>query len=323
MKLDKQTDNKISEIWLAGGCFWGLEAFLDRLSGVMATNVGYANGNTENPSYEEVCHSNTGHAEAVYVKYDPSSISLLTLLKYYFQVIDPTCVNRQGNDFGSQYRTGIYYKNSADKEVIHEAIFQEQKKYALPIVTEVLPLENYFVAEEYHQKYLDKNPEGYCHIDLSIVDRLNQDARTYLRPSQVEIQKKLTTSQYKVTQENGTEPAFANEYWNNHAAGLYVDIVTGEPLFSSRDKYDSGTGWPSFTKPISPEVVITKQDDSLFMERVEVLSVHGESHLGHLFNDGPIERGGMRYCLNSAALRFIPRADMEREGYGEFISMVE
>lgn len=332
----------LREIWLAGGCFWGLEAYLDKLSGVVYTNVGYANGNTVNPSYQQVCYNNTGHAETVYVQYDPKQIDLATLLTYFFKVVDPTSVNRQGNDKGSQYRSGIYYKDSADKIIIDQAIAQEQKKHSAVIATEVLPLRNYCVAEEYHQKYLEKNPSGYCHIDLASLDKDpmskgNESAKhthrtdepekivpgAYSKPSQEELEKKLTSTQYKVTQCEGTEPPFANEYWNNHEEGLYVDVVTGEPLFSSRDKYDSGTGWPSFTKPVTSDAITTKTDRSLFRERVEVRSHHGDSHLGHVFNDGPKDRGGLRYCMNSAALRFIPVSKMAEEGYGEFKPLVK
>lgn len=329
------------EIWLAGGCFWGLEAYLNKLNGVIYTNVGYANGNTENPSYYQVCHNNTGHAETVYVRYDPKHIDLATLLTYYFKVIDPTSVNRQGNDWGTQYRSGIYYKDFADKAIIDQVIAQEQKKYSPIIATEVLPLRNYYLAEEYHQKYLEKNPNGYCHIDLSSLDKnpmvkVNKSEnptlrdepekvvlRTYAKPSQEDIKKKLTDTEYQVTQSGGTEKPFVNEYWNNHEEGLYVDVVTGEPLFSSRDKYDSGTGWPSFTKPVAANAIITKSDRSHSMERIEVRSRYGDSHLGHVFTDGPKDRGGLRYCMNSAALRFIPLSKMEEKGYREFTSLVK
>jgi len=330
------------EIWLAGGCFWGLEAYLDKLSGVVYTNVGYANGRTENPSYEQVCYNNTGHAETVYIQYDPKRINLNTLLTYFFKVVDPTSVNRQGNDRGSQYRSGVYYKDPADKAATDQVIAQEQQKYSANIATEVLPLSNYYVAEEYHQKYLEKNPNGYCHIDLSSLDKdpmakVNQPVepapvmsepekaapKTYSKPSQEEIKGKLSNTQYRVTQSDGTETPFVNEYWNNHEKGIYVDVVTGEPLFSSHDKYDSGTGWPSFTKPIADDAVTTKTDSNLFMERVEVRSRYGDSHLGHVFTDGPKDKGGLRYCMNSASLRFIPLSKMAEEGYGEFTSLVK
>ena len=327
------------EIWLAGGCFWGLEAYLDKLDGVVYADVGYANGNTENPTYEQVCYSNTGHAEAVYVQYDPQRIDLATLLTYFFKVVDPTSLNRQGNDRGIQYRSGIYYKDPADKATIEQVVAGEQKKYSTKIVTEVLPLRNYYVAETYHQKYLDKNPNGYCHIDLKSLDKdpMNKKnvkekadkqpesvvAKTYQKPSPEEIKSKLTELQYQVTQKDGTESPFNNEYWNNHEAGIYVDVVTGEPLFSSRDKFDSGTGWPSYTRPIAPEAVTVRTDKKLFMERVEVRSRVGDSHLGHVFNDGPVDKGGLRYCMNSASLRFVPLAKMAEQGYAELIPLVK
>lgn len=327
------------EIWLAGGCFWGVEAYLDKLDGVVYADVGYANGNTENPTYEQVCYSNTGHAEAVYVQYDPQRIQLATLLTYFFKVVDPTSLNRQGNDRGIQYRSGIYYKDPADKATIEQVVAGEQKKYSAKIVTEVVPLRNYYVAETYHQKYLDKNPNGYCHIDLKSLDKdpMNKKnvkekadkqpesvvAKTYQKPSPEEIKSKLTELQYQVTQKDGTESPFNNEYWNNHEAGIYVDVVTGEPLFSSRDKFDSGTGWPSYTRPIAPEAVTVRTDKKLFMERVEVRSRVGDSHLGHVFNDGPVDKGGLRYCMNSASLRFVPLAKMAEQGYAELIPLVK
>ena len=326
-------DPNYREIWLAGGCFWGLEAYLDKLNGVVYTDVGYANGNTENPTYEQVCNSNTGHAETVYVQYDPKRIDLATLLTYFFKVVDPTSVNRQGNDRGVQYRSGVYYKDSEDLAVINRVIALEQSKYKEKIATEVVPLRNYYVAEAYHQKYLEKNPNGYCHIDLTILDKdpmaknntLEKESGNaiYIKPSSEEIKKKLTVMQYQVTQKDGTEPPYVNEYWNNHEDGLYVDIVTGEPLFSSKDKYDSGTGWPSYTNPITSDAVVKKVDKSLFMDRVEVRSRIGGSHLGHVFDDGPKDRGGLRYCMNSAALRFIPLGKMAAEGYGDFIPLVK
>lgn len=326
------SDTNLREIWLAGGCFWGVEAYLGKLNGVMYTNVGYANGLIANPTYEQVCANNTGFAETVYVQYDPQQIDLEKLVTYFFKVVDPTSLNQQGNDRGSQYRSGIYYKDPGDKEIIDKVIGQEQLKYTAKIVTEVMPLTNYYVAEDYHQKYLEKNPNGYCHIDLKSLDhdpnanggnKEKVEKQDYTKPSKEELKHKLSIMEYRVTQEGGTEIPFVNEYWDNHAEGLYVDIVTGEPLFSSKDKYDSGTGWPSYTKPITPDAVKVKVDKSLFAERMEVRSRYGASHLGHVFDDGPTDRGGLRYCMNSAALKFIPVAKMEAQGYGEFLSLVK
>ncbi|MED4533173.1 bifunctional peptide-methionine (S)-S-oxide reductase MsrA/peptide-methionine (R)-S-oxide reductase MsrB [Metabacillus fastidiosus] len=312
--------NNLKEIWLAGGCFWGVEAYMARVYGVYDVTSGYANGKTENPTYEEVVYNNTGHAETVHVLYDPERVDLEKLLSYYFTIIDPTSLNKQGNDRGEQYRTGIYYKNDEDREIIDQVVAKEQKKYDDPIVTEVEPLKNFSLAEEYHQDYLEKNPNGYCHVsfdslkDQEIPQLINPEL--YPKPSEEEIKAKLTDIQYKVTQGNGTELAFSNEYWNNEEPGIYVDVVTGEPLFSSADKYDSGCGWPSFTKPIEPEVIVTSEDRSFNMVRIEVRSRSGDSHLGHVFDDGPRDKGGLRYCINSAAIKFIPQAEMEEAGYG-------
>jgi peptide methionine sulfoxide reductase msrA/msrB len=300
-----------------------VEAYFSRIRGVVATTAGYANGKTENPTYEEVCSGKTGHAETVHVVYNPEVVSLDQLLRHFFRIIDPTARNRQGNDIGLQYRSGIYYRDPEELPVIGAVLAEVQKEYQKPVVTEVLPLANFYPAEEYHQKYLEKNPGGYCHVDLSLAASEPSPPATYRKPSPEEIKKKLTPLQYDVTQLNQTEPPFANAYWDNHEPGLYVDVVTGEPLFSSKDKFDSGTGWPSFTRPIDPGAVAYRKDFKAGIERVEVRSKIGDSHLGHVFDDGPVEKGGRRFCINSAALRFIPLAEMEKEGYGAYIPLVE
>lgn len=315
----------LRDIWLAGGCFWGVEAYMTRIYGVAEVTVGYANGSTENPSYEDVSHTGTGHAETVHVRYDPERVDLETLLKHFFRIIDPTVKNRQGNDVGSQYRTGIYYKDEAGLSVIEGAIAKEQSKYDVPIVTEVLPLMNYSLAEEYHQRYLEKNPGGYCHVDFSTLearDGVHVGPRLYSKPDDAVLRKRLSPRQYAVTQMNDTEPAFSNEYWDKDEPGIYVDVVTGKPLFGSDAKYDSGCGWPSFTRPISPHVVARRPDTSHGMRRVEVRSQAGDSHLGHVFDDGPADQGGLRFCINSASLRFIPLKDMGKEGYGHLIPLI-
>ena len=326
--LEFDTD-QLEDIWLAGGCFWGVEAYMARVFGVYDVTSGYANGNTENPTYEEVIRENTGHAETVHVRYDPERVDLEKLLGHYFMIIDPTLLNQQGNDRGEQYRTGIYYENEADRAVIDQVIAAEKERYDDPIVTEVEVLKHYYLAEEYHQDYLEKNPDGYCHVEFDTLEGQDMeegaqliDPALYPKPSDEELKAKLTDIQYEVTQEDATEPAFSNEYDGFYEPGIYVDITTGEPLFSSADKYDSKTGWPSFTKPIDPAVVTEHDDGMLFMKRTEIRSRAGDSHIGHVFNDGPADKGGLRYCMNSTALLFIPEAEMEAEGYGFLLDKV-
>ena len=312
----------LKKIYFAGGCFWGVEEYMQRIYGVADAVSGYANGNSPNPSYEIVSTGNSGYAETVEVTYDPSKVSLEELLAHFLKIIDPTCLNKQGNDRGSQYRTGVYYIDQADKEIITKALASEEDKYKEKIVVENMPLTNFTMAEDYHQDYLRKNPNGYCHIDLSTADEVIIDPSKYPKPSYDILRKKLTDAQYKVTQENDTESAFSNEYWDSTEKGIYVDVATGEPLFSSTDKFDSGCGWPSFSKPISKDVVTYKEDLSYNMTRTEVRSRSGDSHLGHVFEDGPKELGGLRYCINSASIRFVPLEDMEKEGYGYLTKLV-
>lgn len=316
----------MSEIYLAGGCFWGSEKYLSSIPGVVATEVGYANGTTDSPTYEEVCHQNTGHAEAVRVNYDPKTLSLEFLLELYYDSVNPLSLNRQGGDVGKQYRTGIYYTNEADLPVIEQSLARLQQRYDCPIAIEAKPLLNYSPAEEYHQKYLDKNPGGYCHIGPAQFEKAKQavvDPALYELPEAESLRSSLTPLQYKVTQHQATEPPFQNEFDHLFRSGIYVDITTGEPLFSSSDKFDSGCGWPSFAKPIDPNVVREKNDSSHGMIRTEVKSRVGNAHLGHVFPDGPKELGGQRYCINSAALRFVPKEEMEQEGYGYLLPYVE
>ncbi|HVT34139.1 MAG TPA: bifunctional peptide-methionine (S)-S-oxide reductase MsrA/peptide-methionine (R)-S-oxide reductase MsrB [Nevskiaceae bacterium] len=314
----------LKEIWLAGGCFWGVEAYFTRVYGVADAASGYANGSTPHPSYEDVCNG-SGHAETVRVQYDPARVSLEKLLTLFFKIIDPTSLNQQGNDRGRQYRTGIYYKDDADRAVAAAVMKSEQAQYSRPIVTELVPLAEFSLAEDYHQDYLEKHPDGYCHTDFSSLTNttmppqpLHVDASRYHKPDDATLRKLLSPQQYEVTQHADTEYAFSNQYWDNHAPGLYVDVVTGEPLFSSTDKYDSGCGWPSFTRPLVPEVVSYRTDSTFGMTRTEVRSRVGNTHLGHVFDDGPADRGGKRYCINSASIRFIPVEELAKAGYGDF-----
>ena len=319
MTMESKQEQRI--IYLAGGCFWGLEAYMERIQGVIDAVSGYANGKGDTTNYQ-LLHA-TDHAETVKVTYDPNKISLDKLLQYYFRVIDPTSINKQGNDRGRQYRTGIYYQNEKDKAVIEAALKTLQSKYQEPIQIEVEPLKNYVEAEEYHQDYLKKNPNGYCHIDIKKADEPLIDDKKYPKPSDAELKQKLTALQYDVTQGKHTERSFSNEYWDNFAPGIYVDITTGEPLFSSKDKFESGCGWPSFTKPIAAEVAEYQRDNSFNMTRIEVLSRSGHAHLGHVFDDGPRDKGGLRYCINSASIKFIPLDEMEKQGYGDLIPFVK
>ena len=327
-------------IHLAGGCFWGVEAYFERIDGVVDAVSGYANGNETiaNPSYEQVI-AGSGHAETVKVVYDADKVDLDTLLHYYFRIVDPTSVNKQGHDRGIQYRTGVYYTDPSDKAIIENALNELQQKYKAPIVVENLPLRHFSPAEEYHQDYLTKNPNGYCHVDLSLAnDKITSKAPTLPKASTIQealdprryqaftkdnLKQSLTKAQYDITQNAGTERAFSHAYDHLFDDGLYVDIVSGEPLFLSTDKYNSGCGWPSFTKPIDPQVISEHTDTSYNMIRTEVRSRIANSHLGHVFPDGPKARGGLRYCINGDALKFIPKADMEKQGYGVLLPLIK
>ncbi len=325
-------NKNVKEVYFAGGCFWGTEHFFQQIRGVVGTEVGYANGNKTNPTYEEVISHTTGFAETVKVKYDPEQVDLKLLIDLYFKTIDPTSLNKQGNDRGDQYRTGIYSTDKETEAIVKAEVEKLAKNYSKPLVVETIPLKNFYKAEDYHQDYLDKNPGGYCHIEPGLFEmaknanplpKKETNKMKYQKQDKAVLKKELTAEQYKVTQENGTEMPFKNEYWDETREGIYVDITTGEPLFISTDKFESGCGWPSFSKPITKKLVDEKLDRSAGMTRVEVRSKTGDAHLGHVFNDGPEDKGGLRYCINSASLKFIPKAEMDKKGYGEYISLLE
>lgn len=321
--------DSIKEIYLAGGCFWGTEHFLKLIEGVKSTQVGYANGNIANPTYKQVCTGTTDFAETVKVEYDSEKVDLPFLIDLFFKTIDPTSLNKQGNDQGTQYRTGIYYTHAADLPAIQETVNSLAANYSRPLAIEIKPLQNFYPAEDYHQDYLDKNPRGYCHIHPELFElarkakMIKKTSSAYSKPDDATLRSTLTAEQYAVTQKNATEPAFRNEYWDEHHPGIYVDITTGEPLFVSTDKFDSGCGWPSFSKPIDRKLIQERTDTSHGMVRTEVRSAAGDAHLGHVFTDGPADKGGLRYCINSASLRFIPKDEMQAEGYGDYIDLVK
>ncbi len=310
------------EIYLAGGCFWGTEHLFSLVPGVEQTRAGYANSMVPEPGYELVCTGITDAAETVKVVYDDSEVGLTDLLSLYFRSIDPVSVNRQGNDVGTQYRTGIYYTDPADLPTIEAYVAAVQRRYSKPLAVEVGLLKNFYPAEEYHQKYLDKNPGGYCHIDRQLL----ADAKNLRRKSAVagkeELRNRLTPLQWEVTQNGATERPFDNEYDEEFRPGIYVDITDGTPLFVSTRKYNSGCGWPAFTKPITEELLTRHADTSFGRVRTEVRSASSGAHLGHVFPDGPAEEGGLRYCINSASLRFIPREAMASEGYSDLLPLL-
>ena len=307
-------EDEMAEIYLAGGCFWGLEEYFSRISGVLQTSVGYANGQVETTNYQLI--KETDHAETVQVIYDEKIVSLREILLYYFRVIDPLSVNQQGNDRGRQYRTGIYYKDEEDLPTINTVVREQELLIGRKIAVEVEKLRHYILAEDYHQDYLKKNPGGYCHIDVRDAEKPLIDAANYEKPSQAVLRENLSEESYRVTQEAATEAPFSNAYDQTFEEGIYVDITTGEPLFFAKDKFASGCGWPSFSRPISKELIHYYQDLSHGMERIEVRSRSGNAHLGHVFTDGPQELGGLRYCINSASLRFIAKDEMEEADYG-------
>ena len=308
-------------IYFAGGCFWGVQKYLSLIPGVEETTVGYANGATENPSYKEVCQS-SGHAETVRVVYDEKFVTLTGLLDLYAEIIDPVSVNRQGQDTGIQYRTGIYYEDESDRSIISGWLTLLQERLSEPMAIELAPLQNFYPAEEYHQNYLDKNPGGYCHISAAKFDKARSGANQ-THTGNNELRGRLTPMQYEVAVGGATEPPFENEYFGNFEPGIYVDVISGRPLFISTDKFESGCGWPAFSKPIDAALLTQLPDYSYGRTRTEVRASDSGAHLGHVFADGPEELGGLRYCINSASLRFIPRDKMERAGYGELLPLVK
>jgi len=314
---------------LAGGCFWCMEAPFEKVQGVVKVISGYAGGTEANPTYKEVSSGKTDYRESIQVYYDPEVISYAEILDVYWRQFDPTDEGGSFGDRGHQYTSAIFYHNGKQKDIAEQSKKELDKSgiFDKPIVTPIIKFTTFYPAEEYHQDFYKKDPNRYYSYRKgsgrdAFIMKIWGEEKNYTKPSDEELKKKLNDLQYKVTQKEGTERAFNNEYWDNHKAGIYVDIVSGEPLFSSKDKFESGTGWPSFIKPIDPKYVVKKEDSSLGMRRVEVRSKIGDSHLGHVFEDGP-EPTGLRYCMNSASMRFIPKEKMKKEGYGEYLWLIE
>jgi peptide methionine sulfoxide reductase msrA/msrB len=314
LSMSNASEEKLARATFAGGCFWCVESTFSKIPGVKQVISGYIGGRTTNPTYEEVSTGTTGHIEAIEITYDPQVISYEKLLDVYWKDIDPTDAGGQFADRGSQYEPVVFYHNEEQKVLAEKSKAKLDKSgvFSKPVQVRIIAATKFYPAEDYHQEYYKKNP---VHYNLY---RAGSGREKFLEKTWNDLKKKLTPIQYKVTQENGTEPAFHNEYWDNKEPGLYVDVVTGEVLFSSKDKFDSGCGWPSFTKPITEDKVINKQDLSHMMLRTEVRSKNSDSHLGHVFNDGP-SPNGLRYCINSASLKFIPKTKLQEEGYGEYL----
>ncbi len=323
---NSQSNTQIEYATFAGGCFWCMEPAFDATPGVHSVVSGYSGGTVENPTYEQVVTGTTGHAEVIHISFNPAVVSYSTLIELFWRQIDPTDAGGSFFDRGPQYRSEIFYHSDAQKSTATKSkqSLGETGRFSKPIATNITAFSKFWPAEDYHQEYYKTNSFRYKQYRKgsgrdTFIDKYWKTSKQKSEGplSESELKKKLTPLQYTVTRENGTERPFTNEYWDNKDAGIYVDIISGEPLFSSGSKFKSGTGWPSFFEPLQPENIVEVRDNTHGMVRVEVRSKKGDNHLGHLFDDGP-KPTGMRYCINSASLRFIPKGDLKNKGYSEY-----